>query len=118
QIINTDSEFIIPFLDARRMEVYCAAYKKGVKTASTEAKVLESTSFTGYLNQGKTTFIGTGIDKFQSICNHPNAHFIATFPSAKEMVALADNKFQHEEFEDLAYFKPLYLKDFFIKKKK
>lgn len=118
QIKNTDSEFIIPFLDARRMEVYCATYQNRIKISSTEAKILEPTSFLNYLDQEKTTFIGTGVDKFQSICNHPNASFIKAFPSAKEMIPLADNKFQHKKFEDLAYFKPLYLKDFFIKKKK
>jgi len=33
-------------------------------------------------------------------------------PSAKEMVRLSYLKFQQQNFEDVAYFEPFYLKDF------
>ena len=33
-------------------------------------------------------------------------------PSSNEMGILAENKYQNNEFEDVAYFEPYYLKDF------
>lgn len=109
--------YTIPMLDARRMEVYCAVYNAAQKRTQTEAVILDKTSFHSYLNDGKTLFIGTGIEKFKSICDPLNAHFIEAYPSAREMIKVAEKKFKNKEFEDVAYFKPFYLKDFFIKKK-
>jgi len=39
------------------------------------------------------------------------------FPSAKEMSTLSYEKFIKNEFEDVAYFEPFYLKDFMFPKK-
>ena len=36
------------------------------------------------------------------------------YPSAKEMCFLSYQKFQSEDFVDVAYFEPYYLKDFMI----
>ena len=44
---------------------------------------------------------------------HENATFITNiYPSAKDMVALAENAFIQQQFENIAYFEPYYLKDF------
>lgn len=110
---HPEADFIIPMLDARRMEVYTAVFNSN-KTAltSTEAKILEPNSFQKYLDQSKVVFIGSGVKKFREICVHPNAIFVKENPSAAEMSKIAEIAFQEKHFEDLAYFEPYYLKDF------
>ncbi len=106
--------FVVPMLDARRMEVYAAVFDAGKnQVKKTEAVILETDSYMEYLDQGKVTFIGSGVPKFREICSHSNANFIeGKLPSAEQMVALANHKMKKGDFEDVAYFEPYYLKDF------
>jgi len=112
--ITINKGFIVPMIDARRMEVYSAVFSSEKKQLrATEAQILDETSFTGYLNKEKVYFIGDGVDKFKAICTHKNAVFIeGKLPSATEMGLLAFNKFKNKNLEDVAYFEPYYLKDF------
>jgi len=105
---------IVTMLDARRMEVYSAVYSSDKKEIrETKAEILTDQSFAEYLEKGKVTFIGSGVEKFKSLCTHPNAIFIDDKnPSAQEMAFLAEEKFKQNNFEDVAYFEPYYLKDF------
>lgn len=111
---------IIPLLDARRMEVYSAVFNaKFEKIRETRAEIIDEHSFDSYLEEGKTVFIGNGVEKFEAICEHPNALFIwDALPSAREMAPLAENYFENNVLEDLAYFEPYYLKDFMVTKPK
>lgn len=106
--------FIVPMLDARRMEVYTALFDNNFdQLEETSAKILKEDSFISCLEKGKVNFVGSGVAKFKEICDHPNAVFIeGILPSAKEIVTLAEDKFQKKEFENVAYFEPFYLKDF------
>lgn len=112
--VNETSDFIIPMLDARRMEVYaCVFDKHKIKQEEIEAVIVDETSFLEYLEKGKTIFLGNANDKFKTVCNHPNAIFLDnTLPSANDMAALAYEKHKKSDFEDVAYFEPYYLKDF------
>ena len=113
QVKNTDGT-IVPMLDARRLEVYSAVFSKDkIQIRDTRAEVLDDHSFTNYLNEHTIYFIGNGVEKFKSICKHSNAIFMdQKLPSSNEMGILAENKYQNNEFEDVAYFEPYYLKDF------
>lgn len=106
--------YIIPMLDARRMEVYSAVYDANhYEIRKTEAQILDESSFGNYLDSGYVHFIGNGVPKLKSIITHPNAIFLEdTLPSAKEMSSLAYNKYKKNDFEDVAYFEPYYLKEF------
>jgi len=106
--------FVIPMLDARRMEVYAAVFDAELKKIrETKAEVLDENSFKEYLEKDKTIFIGNGVEKFQTICEHSNAEFIIDkLPSAREMCTLAEAKYKISDTEDVAYFEPYYLKDF------
>jgi len=112
--VDNNSDFIVPMLDARRMEVYTSVFNNDLKEVSkTTALVLDNSSYLEYLEQGKVTFIGNGVTKFSEICNHPNALYIPnSLPSSLQMVSMAFNKYKAEDFEDVAYFEPYYLKDF------
>ena len=114
QVKQKKDGFIIPLLDARRMEVYTAGFNsENRKVFDTRAEILTQNSFSEYLDNASVSFIGSGVEKFSKICEHPNATFIeGKLPSASEMVTLASEKFQKKKFEDVAYFEPYYLKDF------
>lgn len=104
---------IIAMLDARRMEVYAATFDaEGRKCTDTAAVILDETSYQQELEAGTVLFIGTGVDKFQAICRHPNARFQPCFPLAPAMLQPARAALQKKEFKDVAYFEPFYLKDF------
>lgn len=114
----TDIEYIIPMIDARRMEVFTSVYSHDFSPILGErAEILTESTFDTYLNKGKTIFLGDGITKFQAICKHENAYFWENrFPSAKQMGRLALEKYQAQAFEDIVYFEPFYLKEFYFNK--
>jgi tRNA threonylcarbamoyladenosine biosynthesis protein TsaB len=101
-------------LDARRMEVYSEIFDASFESKrEIKAEILEETSFQIELEASEVHFIGTGVEKFQEICHHPNALFHKEkLPSAKEQYPIAKRKFDDNIFEDVAYFEPYYLKDF------
>jgi len=112
--------YIIPLLDARRMEVYGAVFDhKYTQVVATAAHIIDETSFNDILEKGNVHFLGDGAEKCKEIIKHKNAIFLdGYFPSAKEMAQLSYTKFQQQDFEDVAYFEPFYLKDFLITKPK
>ncbi len=112
--INVERGFIVPMLDARRMEVYSAIYNfKHNLIRETRAEVLTEDSFKEELNNDTVTFIGSGVEKSKSIITHKNAKFIEDrLPSAKEMSMLSYEKYKKSDTENVAYFEPYYLKDF------
>lgn len=118
--ITTEDGYVIPMLDARRMEVYSNVYNKDNKQIrEIEAQILDETSFQNYLEKKPVYFIGDGVPKTKELISHPNAFFIDDkLPSANEMGMLAFQKFQQNDFENTAYFEPFYLKDFVANKKK
>lgn len=114
-------DYIIPMVDARRMEVYTAVYdgETGKELSQTEAKILDETSFEEFKDK-KVLFVGDGAKKAQEILQLSNAEFNESiYPSAKYLVKKTLEKIENKEFEDIAYFEPFYLKDFHgVKKKK
>lgn len=119
--VNISNGFIIPLLDARRLEVYTSVFDSGYnEIRSVEAHVLSQHSFEAFLSKGKVYFIGNGVEKTKALISHPNAHFIeGRLPSANEMASIAYTKYKKSDIEDVAYFEPFYLKDFIaIKPKK
>ena len=107
--------FIIPMLDARRMEVYTAIFDETKKwIQETTAEVLTENTFTSIVNEQSCLIIGDGAIKFKTLYPKINASYSSEihYPVAKDMITLAWKKFNAKEFEDLAYFEPFYLKDF------
>lgn len=112
-----DSGFIIPVLDARRMEVYSAVFDHSYrKIRDTDAEIIDPDSFEQYSAKGKVYLLGSGAAKCKELLNHPNFSFESELvPSAAEMCSLSYAKFKNEQFENLAYFEPYYLKNFMSK---
>lgn len=106
---------IIPMLDARRMEVYCCVFDQNQNVIQeTSAKILDENSFEG-LN-GPIYIIGDCQEKCQSVLTDERFKFLPEFqyPSTQEMATLSFKKYETQQFEDVSYFEPFYLKDFLI----
>ena len=105
-----------PMLDARRMEVYTAMYSNTLEEIkSTNALVVDEQS-TSVFNTGKhPVFFGDGMPKCKELLEKiPGAIFVDNIlPSAINMQSWVVNAYKNKQFEDVAYFEPFYLKEFF-----
>ena len=109
-----DAGLLCPMIDARRMDVFTAIYAKDLRiTKEPLAITLDEKSFDEELLNNNICFFGNGSNKFQKIKNHPKAFFGKIDFDATNMVLLAEGKFIKNEFADLAYAEPLYLKEFY-----
>lgn len=112
-------DFIIPVLDARRMEVYSAIFDaQGNRLRETKAEIINKDSFLEYAQKGSVLLIGDGAEKCRELLDHPNFSFLTALPTATEMGELSYKKFKANDFENVAYFEPYYLKDFMLPTKK
>lgn len=109
-----ENTVICPLIDARRMEVYAAAFHPDLSIIS-EPKplIVEETSFDELL-ENPVYFVGNGTGKTSEVIKHDNARFFDDHVrSALFMGMPALKQFQHGQFADLAYFEPFYLKEFY-----
>ena len=118
--------YIIPMIDARRMEVYSAVFEVAGQAGNdgdaagndvrqiteTAPAIIDETSLADYLEQGKCLFIGDGAGKCADVIKHPNATFVQCWPNAAAMLKPATQAYKEKRFEDVAYFEPFYLKEF------
>ena len=106
-------KYIVPMIDARRMEVYTAVFNAdGSQASETEPKVIDSESFADILSEGPVLFIGDGADKCRETILSPNAHFVQAYPKAESMLVPGSRLLSEGKTEDVAYFEPFYLKQF------
>lgn len=110
----TYTGLVCPMIDARRMEVFTAVFDANLnEVEATHAKIVDGSSFMTLLNEREITFIGNGAQKCSEFITHKNAGFInRNYNSAIHMSSLAIVAFANQNFEDVAYFEPFYLKDF------
>lgn len=115
-----DDALLCPMIDARRMEVYAAIYDRSLKPIrEIQADIVDETTYQAFLQERPVYFFGNGAAKCMEKIQHPHAHFIEGIePLAKWMFPLAEKRFLNEQYEDVAYFVPFYLKDFIAKQPK
>ena len=112
-LIPEECKWIVPMIDARRMEVYTAVFTPdGKQVTETEPQIITEESFSKELAEGKVLFIGDGAGKCEGTIKSDNAVFIQCFPKATSMLCPAVELLKNEKFEDVAYFEPFYLKQF------
>lgn len=109
-----EDALLCPMMDARRMEVYAALYDRSLKTVrDVSADIVTADTYQTWLDEHPVYFFGNGAKKCMDTIRHPNARFVDGIePLAKWMQPLAERRFLNEQFEDVAYFVPFYLKDF------
>ncbi|WP_027001784.1 tRNA (adenosine(37)-N6)-threonylcarbamoyltransferase complex dimerization subunit type 1 TsaB [Hugenholtzia roseola] len=130
---NTDA-LLVPMIDARRMEVFQAFFEaesaQNLETdnitkmpksyllkeiAPPSAQILDPTTFDLLLEKyQKIYLIGKGAEKARPLYAPEQARifFLPLTTSAKTVGKIAAQAYQKQQFEDLAYFEPFYLKDF------
>ncbi|WP_420316706.1 tRNA (adenosine(37)-N6)-threonylcarbamoyltransferase complex dimerization subunit type 1 TsaB [Ekhidna sp.] len=102
---------LCPMMDARRMEVYTQIENQnGDIIWHLQPKILDEDTFKEF--DKPLHLFGDGMPKFREIASQENLIFIEDiFPEAKNMGRLALNKYKDNDFEDVAYFEPNYLKE-------
>ena len=126
---SEEFKYIIPMIDARRMEVYTATFASStihsnnsetaccrnsewMQTTETAPMIIDENSFAELLEDGPVLFIGDGAGKCADVIKHPNAHFEQCWPKASSMLEPAMKVYKEKRFEDVANFEPFYLKEF------
>lgn len=124
ETLQSPPAFIIPMVDARRMEVYTAVFESAAfpseaegslhyrQITETSPMIIDENSFAEQLAEGPCLFIGDGAGKCADVIKHPNARFCQCWPKASAMLAPATAAYKEKRFEDVAYFEPFYLKEF------
>ena len=117
EMVTDDDALLCPMLDGRRMEVYAQLFTRSLREVRPiQADVVDADTYREYLDKHPVYFFGNGAMKCKEVIDHPNAHFIEGIEAlAKNMLPLAERRMAREEFEDVAYFVPFYLKDFVAK---
>ncbi|MBR1927163.1 MAG: tRNA (adenosine(37)-N6)-threonylcarbamoyltransferase complex dimerization subunit type 1 TsaB [Bacteroidales bacterium] len=112
-LVPEGCEYIVPMIDARRMEVYTGVFTTdGRQVSPTTATIVTGDSFSEWLDKGPVLFIGDGARKCEGTINHPDAVFAPLAPKASGMVRPATEALKERRFKDVAYFEPFYLKEF------
>ncbi len=101
-------------LDSRQGEIYASIYNlMGEEVIAPFPCEVKKTSFADILKKNKICFFGPGLYKLQSVINNQNASFLEGFyPSSSHLGLLAEKSYKQKKFADIAYFEPMYLKDF------
>ncbi|MBC7775392.1 MAG: tRNA (adenosine(37)-N6)-threonylcarbamoyltransferase complex dimerization subunit type 1 TsaB [Phycisphaerae bacterium] len=113
------SNVFIPALDARRQEVWLAVYDEDLREiAPAQPLILENNMFekfvsakTGDVVLSGIVLAGNGMEKIRSGDFLEKVIFSGIIKcSARYLAALAEQYFQIADFQDIAYFEPIYMK--------
>jgi len=120
-LVNEKKLQVFSMIDARRMEIFGAIYNHSLDYLAPEkAFILDETLLHGLLNNGPLLCIGSGVAKTKILTQQIDFQnniplFIDCIYSIHDMAALALVKLKANDFEDLAYSGPAYLKDYYQK---
>ena len=114
--LKVQNGLIVPIMDARRDEVYSAVFDSELNIIKKpKPELIHNNSFLEMSRDEKICLVGNGQEKCKWIINE-NQNLIYSedkiFPSSLEMIDLSYEMLLDMNFEDIAYFKPDYLKDF------
>jgi len=108
-----ESVLLCPMIDARRMEIFTAIYKKSLETyLAPSSMILDKLSFEKELTKNKILFFGTGSDKWKAVCTHTNALFAVVDILPDAMSKYSNMLYLQKHYTELAYSEPFYLKEF------
>lgn len=106
---------LCPMIDARRMEVYMSLYTADkIQVRPTVAEIIDVRFFDFLEERQEIYLFGSGADKFDLLFqNHPQVRVVAGVQvNAATISELAYQAYNQQDFVDIAYFEPFYLKDF------
>ena len=112
-----NASLFCPLIDARRMEVFTALYNNELIAQSEITSQIVNEEFILQFKEQSPVFCGNAVDKSIPILSKlPNAQYDHTPLSACNMCALAFDKLQQHDYQDIAYFEPFYGKEYIAKK--
>jgi tRNA threonylcarbamoyladenosine biosynthesis protein TsaB len=107
------SVLLCPMIDARRLEVFSALYKTDMQELMpASAMVLGENSFAAELTAQKIFFFGSGSDKWEKISASDNVLIGKIAWDASYLGMLSYQKLMNQQFTDIAYSQPAYIKEF------
>lgn len=112
---QTAAQWLVPMIDARRMEIYTAVYDRTMlEVEPVKAEIVNEESFSFLKASGETVcFFGDGMDKCRGLISAEDFTVLENiYPSACFMAEPALAALKAGRTEDVAYFEPYYLKDF------
>lgn len=113
-IAQSESYFIVPMIDARRNEVFTAAFDAQLNSIELDKSlILSENSFLELLSVSPVFFTGNGAEKWQSQCHHDNAHFKSVSWHAGDMANMSEEAFNEKVFVPVDRATPFYLKEFY-----
>lgn len=106
---------LCPMIDARRMEVYTQVYDLCINPLTeVEALVIDGESFETFRDSEPFYVFGNGAAKCAEVLNMSNLVLLDVKSSAMGMVVSSLEAYNKRAFQDVAYFEPYYLKEFYI----
>ncbi|MFN0032295.1 MAG: tRNA (adenosine(37)-N6)-threonylcarbamoyltransferase complex dimerization subunit type 1 TsaB [Flavobacteriales bacterium] len=109
--LHPEFECYCAMTDARRDDVYTSTFDNAMKTMREVSASTIDTMFIADMAGNNTLFIGNGAHKMSGRINESSS-IERLLPSAQMLGQIAEAKFQSNQFEDVAYFEPFYLKEF------
>lgn len=112
-MVNNEA-LICPMIDARRMEVYCNLRSTfGEHIWLSAPVILEENTFDDFKND-QIILVGNGAEKCVDFyAQSSNISYLPdSYPAAFAVGKLIEENFNAQNFEDLVYFEPEYLKEY------
>ena len=101
-------------IDARRMEVFTAVFDKELKHIHEPLALVLTEIPADFFDRDKTIVVsGNGSKKLQNLNLEHKLLFQKTIYNMQSLAALGFRAFTHQQFTELAYSEPVYLKEFF-----
>ena len=111
---NSASALFCPMIDARRMEVYTAIFDDTMtERIPASALILHESSFEKMLTENNMFFFGSGSVKWRNMINSKKAYFVDAVDATAAICQLSHTKYLNNDFSNLSYCEPLYVKEFF-----
>jgi len=108
---------IFTMIDAKRMEVFGAVFNQAQAIRLKEQAIeLSADYFDNLIKNGPVLCIGNGAEKVKNIVTDPSVYFSDLAYNLMDFIELAEAKLNAQNFEDIAYSSPAYLKEFYQKK--
>lgn len=116
--IQDASALYCPMIDARRMEVFTGVYDHQLTEIITPCSmIIDDTSFKNLLETNAIYFSGSGSIKLKEIIENKNAFFTDNEVTPGAMASLSYKNYTGNNFADVNYAAPVYLKEFYTHSK-
>jgi tRNA threonylcarbamoyladenosine biosynthesis protein TsaB len=115
RICKNENAVYVPMLDARRMELYVAAYNNELEIVDEpKAMIVNEKSWSDLVaKNNKIIFGGPGVVKTATVLKNEKIIFLQDeICEAKNLFPIVLRKYKHRQFNDVAYSEPFYLKEF------